>query len=334
MNQVRTVAIGLAAATLLAGVACRSEQSAEQQKVAELQAQLDETKKQLAAKEAQEAAAQTPAAPATPAAEPAAPPEAQPLAPAPPPAAAEAPRSRAKPRSSSPAPAGESSEYVTTEQGKKASEQYAEDKAKVKDALEQQQTVNQDQARTNEQVQQQIEELKPREYTIPAGTVIPVRNTAELSSSALTNGSVFDCVLERPLVVQGTVLAREGAAVTGVVVSSDKGGRVKGVASLEVTIRSIAGARDQAIRVRADSYGAQAASTKGRDAARTGILAGAGAVVGAIAGGGKGAAIGAGAGAATGVGVNASTRGKAATIPAETLMEFRLTSPVTVVVRP
>jgi len=227
-----------------------------------------------------------------------------------------------------------SPKYVTAEQGEKAVDQYAADKTKVKDAFEQQQAVNQEQARTNDQVQQQIEELKPREYTIPAGTVIQVRNATELSSSKLSNGAVFDCVLERPLSVDETVLAARGAHVTGLVVSSDPGGRVKGVASMAVTIRAIAGVRDQSIRVRADSYGAQADTTKGRDAKRTGILAGAGAVVGAIAGGGKGAAIGAGAGAATGVGVNAATRGKAAVIPAETLMEFRLSSPVTVVVRP
>jgi len=63
-------------------------------------------------------------------------------------------------------------------------------------------------------------------------------------------------------------------------------------------------------------------------------MTGAGAIVGAIAGGGKGAAIGAGAGAATGVGTSMATRGKAAVIPAETLVDFRLAAPVTVVYQP
>ena len=53
---------------------------------------------------------------------------------------------------------------MTAEQGKKASEQYAQDKAKVKGTFE-------EQAQTNQQVQQQIHELKSRDYTIPAGTV-------------------------------------------------------------------------------------------------------------------------------------------------------------------
>jgi hypothetical protein len=145
---------------------------------------------------------------------------------------------------------------------------------------------------------------------------------------------VFDALLERDIVVDGTVLAAKGSHVGGVVVSSDPGGRVKGVASLDVTVRTLAGRKDHTIRIKTDSYSALAETSKGKDAKRTGILAGAGAVVGAIAGGGKGAAIGAGAGAAAGVGTNMATRGKAAVIPAETLIEFRLASPATVVHQP
>jgi hypothetical protein len=324
-KHVRYVVVGLGLVALLSSAACRAQQSAEDKKVEELQAQLDEAKKQLAEKNAQAA----PTEPARPEAQP------QPTpAPQPPSAVAAQPLAPAKSKAVPATGATASPKYVTKEQAQEASEQYAEDKAKVKDAFSEQQSVNEEQARTNEQVKQQIEELKPREYTIPAGTVIPVRNTRELSTKTLSDGSVFDCVLERALVVDGTTLAPSGAHVTGVVVSSDKGGRVKGVASLAVTIRTIAGVQSHSIHVRADTYGAQADTSKGKDAARTGVLAGAGAVVGAIAGGGKGAAIGLGAGAATGVGVNAATRGKAAVIPAETLMEFHLSSPVTMVLRP
>jgi len=47
-----------------------------------------------------------------------------------------------------------------------------------------------------------------------------------------------------------------------------------------------------------------------------------------------GAAIGAGAGAAAGVGTNMATRGAAAVIPAEELIELHLAAPVTVVLQP
>jgi hypothetical protein len=312
------IAVSLVLA-VVGGAACKSQESAEQQKkVDELQAQLDDAKKQLAAKEEQAKAAEAPPA------EPQPPPAA---APAPQPAA---PKAAAKPAAkggSKPAAPEAKPEYLTAEQGQKAKEQYAQDKEKVKGAFA-------EQAQTNEQVQQQIEELKPRELTLPAGTVIPVRTTTELSTKTLADGSVFDAVLEKGILVDGTLVAPQGAHVTGVVVSSDPGGKVKGVASLEVTIRQIAGVKDQTIRVKANTFSTAANTSKGRDAKRTGIMAGAGAAIGAIAGGGKGAAIGAGVGAATGVGANMATRGKDAVIPAETLIEFTLAAPTTVVVQP
>jgi hypothetical protein len=288
----------------LGGAACKPQNTAEEQKkVDDLQKQLDDAKQQLAAKEgeieakaaATAAAAEENSRPAAPASE-----------------AAKPSRSAAKP----PAKA-------TTEQSRVAT-----------DLVDQQHDVNARQSETNEQVQRDIEALKPVEYTLPAGTVIPVRTTTELSTSQLANGSTFRAVLERPLRVGDTVLAAQGAEVAGVVVSSDPGGKVKGVASLEVTIRSVAGRKNHTIPLKADHYSVVAEKSTGRDMKRTGIMTGAGAVVGAIAGGGKGAAIGAGAGAAAGVGTSMATRGKAAVIPAETLMEFRLSAPSTVVYQP
>jgi hypothetical protein len=171
----------------------------------------------------------------------------------------------------------------------------------------------------------------PREYTLPAGTRIPVRTTTTLSTQQAVEGAAFTGVLERDLAVDGTVLAREGANVSGVVVSSDPGGRVKGVASLAIGITSIAGADGDPIRVRTRAHTAVAPKATGRDVKRGAIMTGAGAAVGALAGGGKGAAVGAGVGAAAGVGTAMATRGKPAVIPAETLVQFSLRAPATVV---
>jgi hypothetical protein len=315
---------------VLAGGACTSQKAAdeqkatdEQKKIEALQAQLDAAKQQLAAKEAEPQAAQTP--PAAPAAvEPQAAPVRQATG-----ARSGARKSGASAatspaRAAAPVPDQPAATQPGQDQGNALTEQQA-------NALAEQRRLNESQAETNAQLQRQLEEMKPVEYTIPAGTVIPVRTTTELSTSNLATGSTFDAILERDIVVDGTVLASQGSHVTGVVASSDPGGKVKGVASLAVTIRSITGRRDHAIRVKADQHSVDAPKTTGRDAARTGIMTGAGAIVGAIAGGGKGAAIGAGAGAATGVGTSMATRGKAAVIPAETLMNFRLAAPATVV---
>jgi hypothetical protein len=291
---------------VLGGPACNSQNTAEEQKkVDDLQKQLDDAKQQLAAKEEEIEAKAAAAAAAEENAKPAASsPSATPT------------RQARKPRPSPAPPAAE----VPSDQGRTAT-----------NLVDQQAGIDARQSEANEKMQRDIEALKPVEYTIPAGTVIPVRTTTELSTSQLANGSTFTAVLERPLRVGDTVLAAQGAEVSGVVVSSDPGGKVKGVASLEVTIRSVAGRKNDTIPLRADHYSVLAEKSTGRDLKRTGILTGAGAVVGAIAGGGKGAAIGAGAGAAAGVGTSMATRGKAAVIPAETLMEFRLSAPSTVV---
>jgi hypothetical protein len=308
---------------VLGGVACNSQNAAdEQKKIDELQAQLDDAKQQLAAKQPESPAAAPPAT--TPAAvEPPAAPAGQATAPG-----TGTPKSGASAAKSPRRAAALPDPPAAAQHGQEQANALAEQQA---NALAEQRRLNESQAQTNAQLQRQLEEMKPVEYTIPAGTVIPVRTTTELSTSSLATGSTFDALLERDLVVDGTVLAAHGSHVTGVVASSDPGGKVKGVASLAVTIRSITGRRDHAIRVKTDQYSVEAPKSKGRDAARTGIMTGAGAIVGAIAGGGKGAAIGAGAGAATGVGTSMATRGKAAVIPAETLVDFRLAAPVTVV---
>jgi hypothetical protein len=296
-------------AVVLGGGACRSQNTAEEQKkVDELQRQLDEAKQQLAAKEEQ---IQARAAEALPPAE-------QDV----PGAAATSPAAGS--------PSARSARKVTAQQGRAAADGSGA-KPDTMDPADGQRGVDARQSEADARLQRELDSPKPVEYTIPAGTVIPVRATRELSTSQLATGATFTAVLERDLRVGGTVLAAQGAQVAGVVLSSDRGGRVKGLASLEVTIKSIAGRKGQTIRVKADDYGVVAGKTTGRDMTRTGIMTGAGAVVGAIAGGAKGAAIGAGTGAAAGVGTNMATRGKAAVIPAETLMEFRLTAPSTVV---
>jgi hypothetical protein len=164
--------------------------------------------------------------------------------------------------------------------------------------------------------------------------VIPVRTIAELSTENLTDGGTFEAQLDQDLLAGDVVVARAGSRVNGVVVTSDKGGKVKGVASLTVGARAIVGAKNKVIPIKTDSFTVEAKSTKKKDAVRTGIASGIGAVVGGIAGGGKGAAIGAGVGAGAGVGTSLATRGEAAVIPSEQLMQLKLTAPVTVSIQP
>jgi hypothetical protein len=145
------------------------------------------------------------------------------------------------------------------------------------------------------------------------------------------SGNQFEATLESPLTVDGHTLAKRGATVIGTVVSSDKGGRVKGKASLTVALASLRLANGQTVPIATNSVKQEAKSGTKKNLMRTGIGTGAGAAIGAIAGGGKGAAIGAGIGAGAGVATNMATRGPAAELPAETVLNFSLAKDVVVI---
>lgn len=170
----------------------------------------------------------------------------------------------------------------------------------------------------------------PREFTLPAGTPVAVRTTSTLSTKDHPAGHRFQATLTQPLEVDGYVIAQRGATVTGEVVESDAGGRVKGVASIAVRLVSVQGADGEPIAISTGAYAKDAPTSKGKDAAKVGIGAGVGAAIGAIAGGGRGAAIGAAAGGAAGTGTVLATRGDPAVIPSESVLTFSLRAPVTV----
>jgi hypothetical protein len=137
-----------------------------------------------------------------------------------------------------------------------------------------------------------------------------------------------------PLVVDGHTLARPGATVIGRVVSSDKGGRVKGKASLTLSLAKLHLANGSTVSIQSNSVSQEGKSDTKKNMVRTGIAAGAGSLIGAIAGGGKGAAIGAGVGAGAGVATNMATRGPAAEIPPETVLNFSLARDLVVTEKP
>jgi hypothetical protein len=173
----------------------------------------------------------------------------------------------------------------------------------------------------------------PSQVTLNAGMLIPVRLIDGLSSERNNPGDAFTGTLDQPLVANGLVIAERGARVEGQVASSDRGGRVKGVASISVLLTRIHLSDGQTISVTTDGFKHEAESSKKTDATKVGAGAAIGAVIGAIAGGGKGAAIGAGVGGGAGAGDVLLTRGKPATLPSETRISFRLSQPVTVTER-
>jgi hypothetical protein len=165
---------------------------------------------------------------------------------------------------------------------------------------------------------------------VPIGTDIKVRTTHTLSTKTVKSGDGFEAVLDEPLVLNGKELFPRGATVMGTVTDSDPGGKVQGVASMALELTMLHTPSGQMVMISTRPVSVQAKTSKTKDAEKIGAGAAIGAAIGAIAGGGKGAGIGAAAGGGAGTAVVLGTRGDAAEIPAESVLNFSLSSPVTI----
>jgi len=170
----------------------------------------------------------------------------------------------------------------------------------------------------------------PTRLTVPSGTTIPVTITQQLSAKNNNVGDGFSGELAGPVKTSGgaTVFPR-GASVVGTVVGAKGRGRFKGAGDLAIQITSIRGTP-----VSVGIYEHEEKGKGKRTAGMVGGGAGGGALIGGLAGGGKGALIGGLVGAGAGTAGAAFTGNKDIVIPAESVVNFRLTAPVTVTVQP
>jgi hypothetical protein len=173
----------------------------------------------------------------------------------------------------------------------------------------------------------QAPEAQP--VVVPAGRTLTVRLGEALGSKISQSGQSFSATLSSPVEVDGNVVIPAGAAAQGVVVAAKPLGKFKGGAVLEVRLSSITvSGREKSIQTSAVTR-----TEKGKGK-RTAVMAGGGAAVGALigglAGGGKGAAIGAIAGGGAGTGGAAFTGNKEIVLPAESVLSFKLESPLEV----
>jgi hypothetical protein len=173
----------------------------------------------------------------------------------------------------------------------------------------------------------------PNTVTITAGMLLQVRIGETISASRNQVGDEFLATLDRPLVVDGFIIAEKGSRVEGRVVQVETASRGSGTSRLGIELVKLSTADGQRLQIRTQAFRKEAVSSTGNDLAKVGVGTVLGAAIGAAAGGGKGAAIGAGAGAVTGAAGAALTRGKAAEIPVETRISFRIANPVTITER-
>jgi hypothetical protein len=166
--------------------------------------------------------------------------------------------------------------------------------------------------------------------TIPAGTPLLVRMIDSVDSSKNHIGDKFHASLENDLIVDDVVVARRGTDAYGRLAEAKEAGHISGSADLKLELTDIA-IDHRSYPVMTGEYEAKGKGRGANTAKKAAGGAAVGAIIGAIAGGGKGAAIGAGVGGGAGAAVNVITRGQQVNVPSETLLEFRLTQPVSVV---
>jgi hypothetical protein len=171
-----------------------------------------------------------------------------------------------------------------------------------------------------------------REMTIPAGTELALDLASAVGSDTSKVEDTVRATLRQAILVGGREVLPTGTEVVGTVTDADRSGRVKGRAHIAFRFNSLEH-RGTRYDIETQPISRQAEATKGEDATKIGIGAGAGAAIGALLGGGDGAAKGAAIGGAGGTGVVLATRGKEVRLGAGANVTTTLTAPLTVRVR-
>jgi hypothetical protein len=171
---------------------------------------------------------------------------------------------------------------------------------------------------------------KFREFTLPEGTRLAVRLDSAIGSDSSRAGDPIEATLTDAVIVDGTEVIPQGSVVRGTVTAADPGGKVEGRASMALRFTSIAVPGVDGQYPIAAGVSWLAPTTKGKDAAKIAIPAGAGAIIGGIIGGGKGAAIGAAIGGGGGAAVVLTTRGPQIRVPGGTALSLTISQAVDV----
>ena len=171
-----------------------------------------------------------------------------------------------------------------------------------------------------------------REVTIPAGTTLRLDLTSSIASDTSKVEDAVSATVREAVVVDGQTVVPMGASLAGVVTDVADSGRVKGRARIAYRFNSMT-VGDEQYDIATAPTSHVAPATKGEDAKKIGIGAGAGAALGAILGGGDGAVKGAAIGGAAGTGVVVATKGKEVRLGPGTNVTTKLTAPLKVRIR-
>lgn len=173
----------------------------------------------------------------------------------------------------------------------------------------------------------------PKKLIIDQGTQLTVRLIDSIDSEKNQTGDTFHATLNAPLSSDGEEAVPAGVELTGHLVSVKSAGKFAGQSEVVLQLDSLS-AGGKTYSLQTDQYKKTGSSRGKNTAEKVGGGAVIGSIIGAIAGGGKGAAIGAAAGAGVGGGVQAATKGQQIKLPSETVLNFTMQAPITVVQAP
>ena len=170
----------------------------------------------------------------------------------------------------------------------------------------------------------------PEEVTVPNGTELVIRMAESVGTDVNEKGDKFMASLSSPIMIDDQVVVPAGAEVEGKVVDVQSAGHFSGRPRLAIEMTSLT-YNGKTYDLRSSQYARQGASRDVRTLAAIGGGAGVGAILGAVIGGGRGAAIGSVIGAGAGTGAQAKSKVAEVKLPVETLLNFRLLTPLTVI---
>jgi hypothetical protein len=173
----------------------------------------------------------------------------------------------------------------------------------------------------------------PKHLIIDQGTQLTVRLVDPIDSEKNQTGDTFHATLNTALTSDGDEAIPAGTDVIGHLVDVKSAGKFAGQSQVVLQLDSIStGGKTYSLQT--DQYKKQAASRGKNTGEKVGGGAILGGIIGALAGGGKGAAVGAAAGAGVGGGVQAATKSQQIKLPSETVLNFTLQAPITVIKSP
>jgi hypothetical protein len=166
--------------------------------------------------------------------------------------------------------------------------------------------------------------------SIPQGTLLHMRTSESVDSKLAREGTPIQFTVIHDVRSGGMLAIPRGATVHGVVAETRKSGEFSGRADLALKLTSL-DLGGQNYPLDTDLFKVKGPNKAGETALNI-IFGGAllGAIIGGVTDRGVGALIGATAGAGAGTALTAATPGPGVWIPAEALVDFHLTEPLTV----